>query len=169
MAKGHSVRDSRPKRDGFRLRDYPFISMADIIFRINQNLLIALRPSGVSIPMWRVLAILQETEGLTLGQLSDAIFVERSALSRVIDAMEASGLVRRETHGKDRRYTKVMLCAKGMEKFEDILPMAKGQIEWALQGLSRQELKTFQDTLDRIIGNFEGLPNIPRRARTLNS
>lgn len=167
MAKTNGSRKLREARDVFRFRDYPFISMADIIFRINQNLSVALRPSGVSIPMWRVLAMLQEKDGLTLGELSDAIFVERSALSWVIDAMEKTELVRRETHGADRRYTQVMLCPKGYEKFKQILPTARGQIEWALQGFSAKELRNLQDTLDRVVGNFESLPNIPRRGAAI--
>lgn len=156
------LRERTAKR-GFRLDDYPFISMADILFRINQNLLIALRPSGISIPMWRVLATLQETDGLTLGQLSSKILVERSALSRVIDLMEESGLVRRQIHGKDRRYTRVLLCKKGRERFEQILPMAKGQIDWALQGLNKQKLMAIQTILDRIIGNFDSFANVSQR------
>jgi DNA-binding MarR family transcriptional regulator len=167
MARKNSRRSEAAGKAAFRLGDYPFIYMADIIFRINQNLLVALRPSGISIPMWRVLAILQETDGLPLSQLSAVIFVERSALSRVIDAMEEAGMVRREVLGRDRRYTRVFLCKEGRRKFEQIVPLAQGQIEWALQGLDRRRVQEFEDTLHHIIGNFDRLPNLSRRVRSL--
>ena len=51
-----------------------------------------------------------------MNDLASNILASKSGLTRVIDRMEESGLVRRERPAADRRVVLVFITAKGLEK-----------------------------------------------------
>ena len=55
-------------------------------------------PYGLDYSRWRVLAVLQEHPGATMGELADLTSVDRTTLTRTLGLMEEAGLiVRRRT------------------------------------------------------------------------
>jgi len=88
-----------------------------------RNASILLHPYGVHHREWRVLAILNEHNGRTIGHISDIAGLERSTLSKLVEAMEGRGWLRRGTENHDRRRSPVFLTEKGRRKFEETLPL----------------------------------------------
>ena len=62
-----------------------------------------------------VLWAVRETPGRRLRQsrLADAVVMSRSGLSRLVDRIEAAGLLRREASPSDRRGTEIVLTDEG--------------------------------------------------------
>src|SRR3989337_1660909 len=80
--------------------------MNRIMGRYNQTLRDDFRRQPRTIPEVRTLAVLSVTDGITVGDLSVYTVIEQSTLSRTLDALEAHGLVRRETGESDSRVRK---------------------------------------------------------------
>lgn len=138
----------------FRVRDYPFFFMHWIIARNNQNIGDSLRDRGITPTVWRVLAILQEKDGVSVNELAEASLIDRTLLSRILRDMERKRLVVRRTNLKDKRYAEIELTNAGRKLFLDILPFARGRIERALMNLSPGELAQLNKTLCVIINNL---------------
>ena len=70
---------------------------------------------GMSLGWYDVLVHLEDApEGLGMTELANRILFSKSGLTRVIDRMEAAGLVRRERPPADRRVVKVLLTPAGL-------------------------------------------------------
>ena len=142
----------------FSVRDFPFYYMHAIITKNNRNIGEALKPLRLTPAIWRILALLQEKDGLTIGELSDELLIERTLLSRVLQGLDRRGLIRRRLDATDKRRTTVYLERKGLELFEQILPIGRQQIERAIKGLSPADLKRLQNLLLRITANVNAPP-----------
>lgn len=126
--------------------------------RLNQDLLSDLRPLRVSVPRWRVLAVLHAREGRRMGDLSAYTVIEQSSLSRVVDQMERDGLVVRRHHPDDNRIIEVYLTDDGRAMFDRIYPLAYGHYKHAINGLSDSERDTLVSLLHKILENTRQKP-----------
>ena len=71
---------------------------------------------GITLGWYDVLVHLEDApEGLGMTELANRILFSKSGLTRVIDRMEASGLVRRERPPEDRRVVRVLLTPAGLD------------------------------------------------------
>ena len=87
--------DPRPK-NVFRVGDYPFSYMHWIIVKNNQNIADALRSRGITPLVWRILALLQEQDGLNVTALSERSLIDRALLSRILRILLEEGLLANE-------------------------------------------------------------------------
>jgi len=126
--------------------------------RLNQDLLLDLRPLRVSVPRWRVLAVLHAREGRRMGDLSAYTVIEQSSLSRVIDQMERDNLVVRRHHEDDNRIIEVYLTDEGRAMFDQIYPLAFAHYQRAIRGLSDTERETLVTLLHKILANTRKRP-----------
>ena len=70
---------------------------------------------GLSVRWYDVLVHLEEPqEGLPMNELAAQIISSKSGLTRVVDRMEESGLVRRERPPGDRRVIRVLITPEGI-------------------------------------------------------
>lgn len=147
---GKRKEESRP----FRVRDYPFFFMHWIITKNNQNIGDSLRDRDLTPAIWRILALLQERDGVSVTELSEASLIDRALLSRLLSDLEKRGFVRKRSDPKDKRYTGVYLAPAGAKVFAEILPIARRRIERAQEGLSAGELAELKRILSVIIRNL---------------
>ena len=71
---------------------------------------------GITLRWYDVLVHLEEArDGLRMTELAGRILASKSGLTRVVDRMEAAGLVRRERPPGDRRVVLVILTPEGIE------------------------------------------------------
>lgn len=61
------------------------------------------RGLGLTRAQWQVLAHLAQNEGIQQGALAEILELEPISLVRILDRLEAAGLVERRAHPKDRR------------------------------------------------------------------
>ena len=135
-----------------------------LIYRItghlNRRLRKRLRRSGINIARWRVLAVLQDSGQLNIGQIAEHTLIEQPTVSRIVDQLEREGLAVRKTGSKDSRFVQVRLTPAGVEAFKLIYPIAIRHQELALQGFKPQEIKTLTGFLERIQKNISTFQSV---------
>lgn len=126
---------------------------ARLAFRFNQDL----RPHGVGVQEWRVLAVLYAHGGQRMSALADLTSIDRTTLSRLTARMENAGLLERSRAEEDGREVHVALAPRGHEMTEAILPVARHFEDVAVTGLSEDEAAHLKRLLAKVYGNLEKL------------
>jgi DNA-binding MarR family transcriptional regulator len=99
-----------------------------------------LAETGMPIAWYDVLLQLAEApeRRLRMAELADRVLLSRSGLTRLIDRLQAEGLVRREPSPEDARGTFTVLTADGMTRLRAAAPVH-------LAGISRHWLTHFSE------------------------
>lgn len=87
--------------------------LAQASSRISREFHREVEAAGLSVTEWRVLASLFGSEGESIGTLAQLALTKQPTLSKVVQRMEADGLVERTGVRRDRRQTLVRLTRKG--------------------------------------------------------
>jgi DNA-binding MarR family transcriptional regulator len=157
-AEGDLLERARERGEGaaraFKLEDHLFFHFSQILARRTRAINARLRPYGVDYARWRVLAVLQEHSGATMGRLADLTSVDRTTLTRTLGLMEKAGLVARRERKNDRRSLAISLTAKGRRMFERVLPLTLAETDRALTGFSSEEIGALRDRLKRMADNL---------------
>jgi DNA-binding MarR family transcriptional regulator len=127
--------------------------MNRIMGRYNASLREETAELGLSTPKVRTLAVLAMIDGLLIGELAVYAVVEYSTLSRALDGLEKDGLARREPDKDDQRATRVFLTEAGREAFEKFWPRMAETYAQMFDGISSQERRAFEATLQKILRN----------------
>ena len=152
MEAAHERREDAVR--AFRLDDHLFFYFSQILARRTRAINARLRPHGVDYTRWRVLAVLQEHSGATMGRLADLTSVDRTTLTRTLGLMEKAGLVTRRERKNDRRSLAISLTAKGRRMFARILPLTLAETDRAVTGFSSEEIGSLRDRLRRMADNL---------------
>jgi len=83
-----------------------------------------------------------------------ALQIKRASVSAMMFSLEQDGLVRSVGDPEDRRRLLATLTPKGKETIEQTMETCEIQHQKALGGVSREELRLFQDLLRRIKGGY---------------
>jgi 3-hydroxy-9,10-secoandrosta-1,3,5(10)-triene-9,17-dione monooxygenase reductase component len=111
-----------------------------------------LKDWGLTVPEWRVLACLMDVEGLSVGELAAMALMKQPRLTKVLDRMEAEGLVERRGTPSDRRRTPIHLTAKGRATVKPVLRAARAHEATLLKKFSDEERAVIKYALDLLIG-----------------
>src|SRR5207302_10338326 len=81
------------------------------------------RMHGLSLSGFNALVILrQASEGVNPHEIADRLLVTRAAVTAILDALEAKGLVRRDRSGADGRMSLIVITAGGRNMLDGLLP-----------------------------------------------
>jgi len=116
-----------------------------------------LAPLDLNAGDYLVLVMLANDVADTASQVCSVIAHDPGAMTRKIDALEKRGLVRRVRSAEDRRAIKLELTPEGRKVFPKMLAVAVGVANDFLRGFSKAEVRQFEDMLQRILDNAEGL------------
>jgi MarR family transcriptional regulator, organic hydroperoxide resistance regulator len=103
---------------------------------------------------WIVLVRLWERDGRTPSELSESTLRDRPTISRILDTMEAGGLVRRETDPTDGRGKLVCLTAHGKALRKKLVPVARLLVAELEDGIAEYDLEVTRRTLRRMFDNL---------------
>ena len=123
--------------------------------RLNADFQTVLRNRGMTLTHWRVLAFLNETDGLGVSALADCTVTDQSTLSRALQQMERQGLVERLANPADNRFVEVHVTSRGQVLFAEILPLALQLRDRALDGLAEVDRERLLDLLSQILDNLQ--------------
>jgi DNA-binding MarR family transcriptional regulator len=116
------------------------------------------RRFGLSIPEWRVIAVLALESGLSAAEVAERTAMDKVAVSRAVRRLLSTGRARRETAAGDRRRSMLELTPEGRRIYRRVTPALRRYEAELLAGLSAVE----QRQLDAILHRLE------RRAPTLD-
>ena len=84
-----------------------------------------LRRRGTSLPVWRVMAALHASPGLTVTGLAEACLLQQPTTTKLLDRMVRDGLVARAPDPRDRRVVRVGLTRDGEAKAAELAAVAE--------------------------------------------
>jgi len=106
---------------------------------------------GISIPEWRVIAILGREQPLSSNEIVERSQMDKAKVSRAVTSLVEGGYLARATHPADQRLLHLSFTPEGRALYERIAPLA---LEWEAQWLEaltpaeRIWLKSLIDRLD---------------------
>jgi DNA-binding MarR family transcriptional regulator len=106
---------------------------------------------GVSIPQWRVMAVLGDDPGCSANELVERTRMDKVSVSRAVSGLTAAGRVLRRTDPADRRRSVLRLSASGRSIYEKIVPLAR---RYERKLLGRLE-PTERRALDALIAHLD--------------
>jgi len=112
------------------------------------------RALGVTREQSIALATLARNEGVNQVRFAELLEMETIALCRLVDRLEASGLVRRERNQADRRARRLFLTQDGWAKLDQLRPLVQQLSAEICAGISPEDLETFRTAARRIIANM---------------
>ena len=105
---------------------------------------------GLSIPEWRVMAILGEGEALLTQAVIARTEMDRVKVSRAVIRLAEKGLVSRAPHPEDQRAQVLRLSARGTALYRRIVPRAHALQAELAEVLSSEEIAALMEMLDRL-------------------
>ncbi|QBY02766.1 MarR family transcriptional regulator [Rhodophyticola sp. CCM32] len=132
--------------------------MNRILRRYNARMDEEIRGHGLNVPRLRVLAALAAEGPQTINNLAVFAISEQSSISRLLDQMEAEGLVLRQVSESDSRARIASLTELGRDRFEEAFPLMRGAEADMLTGFSTAERALLIELLRRMMSNIRQNP-----------
>jgi DNA-binding MarR family transcriptional regulator len=105
---------------------------------------------GLTIPEWRVLAHLAQSDQVSVREVQARVDMDKSKISRAAARLEASGLIEKRANPEDRRLLDMRLTDAGRALFARIVPIANAYQAEILAQLSA-EAPAFRTALLRLL------------------
>ncbi|MCH7636575.1 MAG: MarR family transcriptional regulator [Proteobacteria bacterium] len=106
---------------------------------------------GVSIPEWRVIAILGRFPDLSAVEVADRTMLDKVAVSRAVTKLIRNGRIDRQFADADRRRSILNLSDEGRQVHDEIAPLALAFEHDLLQGISAEDYDTFNIVIERLL------------------
>ena len=106
---------------------------------------------GVSIPEWRVIAILGRYPGLSAVEVAERTMLDKVAVSRAVTKLIKNGRIDRAFADADRRRSILNLSEDGKQVHDEIAPLALAFELELLQGISEEDYATFNAVFERLL------------------
>jgi len=105
---------------------------------------------GIGFTHYIGLKLLARMAPCTANELAQAIAARCSAVTRLLDKLEALGCVRREPHSQDRRALQIVLTDEGRALWARLQKRGDAVMDFALRDLSADERTLLLSLLTRI-------------------
>jgi DNA-binding MarR family transcriptional regulator len=119
----------------------------------------AMEPLGLTNAQWRPLGLMHIGPPKTVAELARECFLDTSAMTRLLDRLEAKGYCTRTRSVEDRRVVTLTLTDAGSAAAHNIPDVLCGIQNTYLQGFSPAEWDTLKGLLQRVLANSPGATN----------
>jgi DNA-binding MarR family transcriptional regulator len=142
---------SKEAADIFRLEDFLPYRLAVASNRVSRLFTQSYAENfGLTIPEWRVLAVVGRYETLSPSAVGEATAMDKVKVSRAAASLVARGLLKQSQDPTDGRGRLLRLTRKGTALHGHILPQARALEATLADGLSRAEWATLNKALAKL-------------------
>ena len=106
---------------------------------------------NVSIPEWRVIAILGRFPGLSAVEVAERTMMDKVAVSRAVTKLIKKGRVDRQFADADKRRSILNLSEDGRKLHDEIAELALAFERDLLEGLDEEELGQLNGIMERLL------------------
>jgi DNA-binding MarR family transcriptional regulator len=106
---------------------------------------------GVSIPEWRVIAVLGRFPGLSAVEVAERTMMDKVAVSRAVTKLIKNGHIDREFADTDKRRSILNLSEDGKRLHDEIAQLALQFERDLLLGFSEEELESLNSLMERLL------------------
>jgi DNA-binding MarR family transcriptional regulator len=108
----------------------------------------------ITIEQWSVLYHLWKEDGQSQQQLCDATFRDKPSITRLVDNLEKSKLVKRVASKNDRRSNLIFLVKDAKALEQKTLEVANRTLNEALEGVSNDQIEIAKEVLQMVYDNL---------------
>ena len=112
---------------------------------------------GVSIPEWRVIAILGRFPGLSAVDVAERTLMDKVAVSRAVTKLVKNGRIDRQFADADRRRSILNLSEEGRKVHDEIAPLALQFEHDLLDGIIDDDVTTLNAVIDGLLAKARKL------------
>ncbi len=105
---------------------------------------------GLSIPEWRVMALLAVSPGLTATEVAEATPMDKVAISRAVRGLTEAGRLKASADKADARRQRLSLTPAGMAIYRRIVPLARGLEAQLIGDLAGHERAALERVLEQL-------------------
>jgi DNA-binding MarR family transcriptional regulator len=110
---------------------------------------------NITIEQWSVLYHLWKQEGISQQELCNATFRDKPSITRLVDNLEKSILVKRVASENDRRINLIYLTKQGQKLQEETMAMADETLNEALIGVPSDRIDVCKEVLQVVYDNLK--------------
>ena len=114
---------------------------------------------GVSIPEWRVIAILGRFPGLSAVEVAERTLMDKVAVSRAVTKLIKNGRIDRQFADADRRRSILNLSEEGKQVHNEIAPLALAFERELVEDISADDYEKFNAILEQLLDKARQLGN----------
>ena len=133
--------------DKFVLSDFLPYRIVVLGHAISRNLAAAYEDEDLTIPEWRVLAVVAQASAMAARDVAALTPMDKMAVSRAVASLEQKGHVIRRTSEADKRVQTLALSREGRQIFDRVAALAGAYQEKILAPLRPEERKAFLSAL----------------------
>ena len=115
----------------------------------------SLKKVGLDIARWRVLMCVGPEDAIGISEIADLAIVKLPTMMKIIQRMEADGMVNCRPREEDGRFTDVTLTEQGIAAREQAWAMAQKIYEKAFANISSAENAALNKSLSKIVASLE--------------
>ncbi|MBE3595518.1 MAG: MarR family transcriptional regulator [Hydrogenibacillus sp.] len=124
-----------------------------------------LRDFPITPPQFVALQWLKEHGDMTIGELSEKMYLANSTTTDLIDRMESNGLVRRVRSDVDRRVVHIHLLDKGRKIIDEVIRTRQRYLADVLSHFDPADIDRLVELLLALYRQMEGEPVAPKERR----
>lgn len=143
------IRQSRPFRSTAQEATVALLRTASVVGRALARVV---EPRGLSLAQYNALRIVRGAGagGIATLAVRDRMIEEGTTITRILDKLEAAGLIERERAQPDRRQVFCRATAAGRKLLDELDPLVDAADEAAVSTLGPDELDAFIALLDAV-------------------
>lgn len=143
------------------INDYLAYLVAQTHRKLHGDLERNLQSEGVSVEQWRLLEVLDDQRGQSMGEIADLVLMNHPALTKMTDRMVARGLVHRAPDPDDQRRVLVYITDLGLQLVERV----RDHVDVQNTALEEHLGQKGSATLRKLLGSMIELSNKERVGR----
>src|SRR5258705_4660524 len=110
---------------------------------------------NITIEQWSVLYHLWKQEGMSQQELCKATFRDKPSITRLVDNLEKSGLVKRVASDQDRRINLIYLTKQAQKLQEQSMILAEETLNEALETVPVEKIEVCKEVLQIVYDNLK--------------
>ena len=115
----------------------------------------ALSAEGVQIEHWRILEVLSDEQGRSMGELAELVLMNHPALTKTIDRMVSGGLVHRRADTADSRRVLVYSTDQGLALVARLRERVDNHHDAVTEAVGSKKTEQLKKLLGDLIKNTE--------------
>jgi DNA-binding MarR family transcriptional regulator len=109
----------------------------------------------ITIEQWSVLYHLWKEDGQSQQQLCEATFRDKPSITRLVDNLEKSKLVKRVASKNDRRSNLIFLTKEAKSLEQKTMEVANRTLNEALEGVTNEQIEIAKEVLQKVYDNLK--------------
>ena len=141
---------AKPPKENSPITEHLAYLLAQANRESNRQLEMRLSKERGPVEQWRILKVLSDGNGHSMGELADAVLLNHPTLTKMVDRMVSDALVYRVQDPKDRRKVLMFVSDRGKALSKRLNSLAMSQEEHIVEsygGKSTNELKRLLESL----------------------